>query len=298
MALTATIAGSPIGTLFPQPGRAALHSLRSQAELSRRDSLIDVQPDSIHHTMQTIPGGEELFRRWRGARQGWPDRPRFRRCPWDPACIPLVEAEWPIAKEGTVGTGREKGRIEMRETELTLYQRHRTAARIVIGLLAVIVVLVVFLPSLVAPWSRLNNTEGELDLFSGRMRTTRYFLWIQIAREIDETPVSKALGRDANDQERWVRTHVFQPFRRVSPQYIHGSSPAAINHLARIWDVQKFTPEAREKTARQLLRMLRKPGARAVEPWFEALDELSAGHSPDVPVTAEEIPQDDDFAGG
>jgi hypothetical protein len=180
----------------------------------------------------------------------------------------------------------------MSETELTFYERHHTAVRVVIALLAAAVVVVVFLPSLIAPWSRLNNTEEEMDLYSGRVRTTRYFLWMQIARKIDETPMSKALGDDANPQERWVRTATFQPFRHVSPQYVHSRAPCAIVRLAAIWKKHGFTAEARGKTARQLLRVLRRPNVSAVGRWFDALQEISDGRSPDVPVEAEDIPDD------
>jgi hypothetical protein len=38
--------------------------------------LIDVQPDSIHHTMQAIPGGEELWVRWRNVTDA--DHPTVR----------------------------------------------------------------------------------------------------------------------------------------------------------------------------------------------------------------------------
>jgi hypothetical protein len=136
----------------------------------------------------------------------------------------------------------------------------------------------------------MNNTERELDLFSGRVRTTRYFMWMHVGRHVEQTPVSKALGDDANRQERWVRTATFQPFHRVSPQYIHGRDPVAINHLASIWENHGFTPGARQKTARQLLRLLRGANVSAAKTWLDGLYELSENRCPDQPVTAADIP--------
>jgi hypothetical protein len=136
-------------------------------------------------------------------------------------------------------------------------------------------VVVVFLPGLVAPWSRLNNEEHELDLCCGRVRVTRHFLWVQVGQEMLETPLSQALaGESAGGGPQWVRVNTFQPWVRTSPNYLYHGAVWYANATRIHWDMYKCDPAARAKISRQLLRVLREAGSdSAGSDYLRLLDE-------------------------
>jgi len=173
------------------------------------------------------------------------------------------------------------------------FRRHRrflivSALVVFVGVAAVIV----FAPSYVARWSRLNNEEQELDLNSGQSRFSRYFLYCLISQEIRPTAVSEALAGDAREpgERKWVMVNIFQPGLRVSPHFTYHAAFAEIRALAMLWEVFEYGPGARTKTARQLLRALRQ-GGRASR-YVSYLLEWTESRSWPPPPTADDIPDD------
>lgn len=175
--------------------------------------------------------------------------------------------------------------------------RRRRRLVIGIGVAAVLAAaaVITFMPGLVAPWSRLNNEEEELDLFSGRARFTRYFLYCRIRQDVRGTPLSEALaaGGGPGSGERWVKVNVFQPGVSNSPHFIYHGAFFQIGELARYWETGNFDRKARAKTARQLLRVWRDGGSyHAARPYFEHLVEWIAVRDSDQPATGNDIPND------
>lgn len=155
---------------------------------------------------------------------------------------------------------------------------------------------VTFAPGVVAPpWSRLNNIEQGIDLYSGRIRVTRHFLYLQVSREVCETPLSKALaGTDYRQKGgKWVKANVSQPGASNS---LHIPYPGAFAHtgfLTRLWQTGNFDEGARAKTAAQLLRVWReRRGRGAAEEYCDALLECVVSRDPHRPTSADEIPDD------
>ena len=151
------------------------------------------------------------------------------------------------------------------------------------------------MPGLVAPWSRLNNEEQELDLLSGRARFSRYFLYCQVRRDVHETPLSEALGAGGEPAggERWVKVNVFQPGVSNSPHFYYHGAFFQIGQLGKYWQTGRFDRGARAKTARQLLRVWRDGGSyHAAEPYFEHLLEWIVSRDGDQPTTSQDIPDD------
>jgi hypothetical protein len=183
----------------------------------------------------------------------------------------------------------------MEEGRITWLRIHRRLALIACAVLAGAAVVVIFAPGLIAPWSRLNNEEQELDLLSGRARFTRYFFYCQISQEVRETPLSEALdSSDKNDgKEQWVKVNVFQPGVSNSPHFIYHGAFVQTGQLAKYWETGNFTPSARAKSARQLLKVWRDGGSyHAANPYFENLVELIVERNSDEPITVDEIPDD------
>ena len=181
--------------------------------------------------------------------------------------------------------------------ENSWFGRHR---RFVV-ILAITVILVAagiicFMPGLVAPWSRLNNEEQEIDLYSGRARVRRYFLYYQVRQDLRETPLSQAIASDgpSGTSEQWVKVNIFQPGVRHSPHFIYHGAFAQANQLAILWVLYKCDPKARAKTSRQLLLVWRESGSYLAGDDYlrhlrEALpDEEDGGQV----ISADKIPDD------
>ncbi len=134
-----------------------------------------------------------------------------------------------------------------------------------------------------------------MDLFSGRTRLTRYFLYCQVGREICETPLSEALaeGQDQERGEEWVKVNVSQPGNPDSPYIVYHEVQREMLILAVLWKLGNLDQEARAKTARQQLRVWREGGFdSAVRPYCDHLAELIDARDSDQPITADDIPDD------
>lgn len=178
----------------------------------------------------------------------------------------------------------------------TWLSRHRHLLVVIAcALFAGAAAVVIFAPGLIAPWSRLNNEEQELDLLSGRARFTRYFFYCKISQEVRETPLSEVLDSSHNNNgtERWVKVNVFQPGGSHSPHFIYHGAFAQTRQLANYWEIDNFTPSARAKSARQLLKVWRDGGSyHAADSYFENLVELIIARNSDEPIRADGIPDD------
>lgn len=180
----------------------------------------------------------------------------------------------------------------MTNTETSWFQRHRRL--IGIGIIVVLGVAGFIFIAGLAPWSRLNNEEQELDLYSGRARFTRYFMCCQIKQEIRETPLSEVLGISTpTNEEKWVYVNIFQPGISISPHCIYHGAFFQIDKLGKWWSVGNLDQSAQMKTSRQLLQVWREGGSYfAADHYFNILEEWIIDRNSDQPITAADIPDD------
>lgn len=164
-----------------------------------------------------------------------------------------------------------------------------------IVLFLLVAFVLAFMPWLIAPWSRINNEEHEIDLYTGQARITWYILYFQVGREVKETPLSEAIGANENppQQRQWVKVNIFQPFMRRSPHFRHHGAFGMARHLEAFWEMGDFTPEARAKSARQLLRLWREGGTSADRPYTQYIWDLAEqAERRRKSVRADDIPDD------
>ena len=156
-------------------------------------------------------------------------------------------------------------------------------------LLAIVAFIVFFLPSL-TPWRHLNAMQRDVDLFSGRVRTTRYLLCLQVSQKIAETPVSEALaGQEPLGEEMWVHDW-FEPADKMSES--RGIRSSMI-WLSKQWQRFEFTPDAQVKSATQFLAVWREDGSGGVGVAYnDYLWDMFFEWPVDQPVTADDIPDD------
>lgn len=175
--------------------------------------------------------------------------------------------------------------------------RHR---KLVISLpLAVLVlaaIVILFMPGLVAPWSRLNNEEQEMGLCSGRARFTRYFLYVQVTQNVVETVLSEVLAKDESEncKEQWVKVNISQAGTRNSPHFTYHGAFARANALANLWRFYEFDAGARQRSAHQLLRAMREGGSYYVGGEYLRLLEEVLGPEPKEgqSTSIDKIPED------
>ena len=71
------------------------------------------------------------------------------------------------------------------------------------------------------PWSGINCWQDEIDLNSGRIRYTRYLLWLPVTRSVRDSPLTIALSPDdwTNPGEDWQPVVTLSPGLHHSPHY-------------------------------------------------------------------------------
>jgi hypothetical protein len=132
----------------------------------------------------------------------------------------------------------------------------------VVGAGTVGVLSAIFLLSLLGffPWSTLNCSTIEIDLCSGKMRSTRYILFIPLKTSISDTPLSRALtptDRSAN-QNNWQPVATHSPGVSHSPYYTYHAALGQIRELDLIWEAREVPHELRRTQGLHLLELWEK----------------------------------------
>lgn len=127
-----------------------------------------------------------------------------------------------------------------------------------IGLLLAVVIGVWGLPaSGLMAWSRINCWNYDIDVKSGRIRYTRYLCYVQVADRVEDSALSSILKDQMSvaGPPEWRRVHTFSPGVRHSPHYVYHSAISQIKDIETIWTVDKFTDDAKRRTAADLLKL-------------------------------------------
>jgi hypothetical protein len=134
---------------------------------------------------------------------------------------------------------------------------HRFVFRGLLLLVAVPFVLLIISLFGLFPWSGLNCWQSDIDIRSGRIRQTRYLLWVPVRRFVRDSSLTKAMpSTAATDSSRdWHPVGTISPGLHHSPHYHFHGAFSQIRDLELCWEFGKMTPAAREETARNLLRL-------------------------------------------
>jgi hypothetical protein len=135
---------------------------------------------------------------------------------------------------------------------------------IVLGLLVLLVVsaaLVVVVVPIFMSWTKLNCSDQELDINSGRLRFSRYVLFFRVSQRIEDSPLTKALPADLlrHDAE-WHMVNRFSPGVRHSPHYAFHGGIHQIRTLENTWQMLNLAPHVRQRTASHVLALWKHSG--------------------------------------
>ncbi|AGA29626.1 hypothetical protein [Singulisphaera acidiphila] len=138
----------------------------------------------------------------------------------------------------------------------------RTIVRALFAVVAVPPMLLVFSLFGLFPWSGLNCCQDDIDLTSGRIRFTRYLLWVPVRRIVNDSTLTTALslGDRTGLEPEWHPVVTLSPGLRHSPHYRFHAAIDQIRHLEICWEFGKMTLAARRETASHVLRLWRQSG--------------------------------------
>jgi hypothetical protein len=113
------------------------------------------------------------------------------------------------------------------------------------------------------PWSGINCTTQDVDIHSGRIRYSRYLLFVPIERRVEDSALTKALLPEdtASVRAEWHAAVTFSPGLRHSPHYIFHSAIHQIRELDGAWQMAEFTPAARRASAKRVLQLWQQSGS-------------------------------------
>jgi hypothetical protein len=139
------------------------------------------------------------------------------------------------------------------------------------------ILLVVMSQLGIFPWSPINCTSQEVDIYSGRVRNSRYLLFIPVRRTVEDSALTKALLPEdtASAKAEWHRVMTLSPRMHHSPHYIFHSAIHQVQNLELAWQMASFTSGARRKSAQRVLQLWQQSGRDdGADAYLQAISEL------------------------
>jgi hypothetical protein len=171
--------------------------------------------------------------------------------------------------------------------------RAKTIKKCLIYVSISVLVLIAFIGILPRffPWTPVNCWTYEVDIYTGRIRYTRYFCFIQVKRYIVESAISQALRAEdyiPNGPE-WHAVLTLSPGIHNSPHYVFHSAMNDIKRLEGTWQCGRFTFEARRQSAKRIITLWQesKNDSKAGKYIFD-LEELALENSDKNKTTSEQ----------
>jgi hypothetical protein len=128
-------------------------------------------------------------------------------------------------------------------------------AKGLVGVLLLAALLLAWSSTFLAPVTRLNCLEEEVSISTGRVRTTRYLFFLPVRQTIWDSPMTTVLAAGASSQEseQWRRTRTRNNHPHGGAKHHEfGRAVGQIKILEALWEVGRFTDEARRASALKL----------------------------------------------
>ena len=262
------------GPLKRDPTR--FERLRREPGWSREDT---VPPRAVRRGLpfaeETIAGGARLPR-------------RAKLLPAAPAAcaIPAFRGGGP---GGTCPRYNRHVDLDYQErSKVPLHQR-RNLRRLALLILsaAILVLLVLSFPQVI--YRRID----EIDIRSGRVRSTRYVLFLRTGSSVVETPLSRALPAEPEGTPDWQLVNTFDGWSGVSPHHAYHGAINQTQHVALLWQLVPFDAEAKQMVAANVLKRWQADGGYwGADRYLIAVDEAASEHfiGGQGPVSADQVP--------
>jgi hypothetical protein len=132
------------------------------------------------------------------------------------------------------------------------------------------------------PWSGLNCDTTEIDLYSGRIRSTRYLFWIPVRQTVSESALThELLPTDIHaDQVSWQPVVTLSPGVRHSPHYYYHGAIAQIREVQIRWELRADPKASRRAAAIELLRIWRSAGCSEGRRFIDEKFDIESAFTP------------------
>lgn len=103
----------------------------------------------------------------------------------------------------------------------------------------------------------------EVDICSGQLRRSTYFLHIRVSRSTEASALSKAFAMTGHGsgQPDWRMVNTFEGTRRISPHYSFHGAIAQMRRIEMLWQIVPFTVEAQQQVAAKVLALWQAGGS-------------------------------------
>lgn len=158
---------------------------------------------------------------------------------------------------------------------------------LVVGVLVLVALLVLSFPG------AFYRRHEEIDIRSGRVRLTSFVLFWKTKQQVVESPLSQVIPSTTADAPDWHFANTFEGWSRVSPHYAYHSAIAQTRHLAQLWQMVPFSPEAKHQVATNVLKLWQADGGYwSAERYIFAVDDAAFQHQEQSkdPVSAVQLP--------
>jgi hypothetical protein len=104
-------------------------------------------------------------------------------------------------------------------------------------------------------WPELGSDFHDVDINTGRTRQIRYLLYCKTSKKIEDSVLTRTIGRFPNDlQPNWQLVNTLPIIgRRYSPHYAYHGAISQIRQVELIWQLCSFSDEAKKHMARTIL---------------------------------------------
>ncbi|MBI5817715.1 MAG: hypothetical protein HZA88_01920 [Verrucomicrobia bacterium] len=168
----------------------------------------------------------------------------------------------------------------------------RVSRLILIGLVLSFLA-VVAVPPLDLPWCNgFYGRSTDIDIVTGRLRYSRYVLWIPVRQTVENSVLTKALPpeevKSAKPEWHIAKT---EPHWFCFVDHMFGGAPAVIQQLKTIWELGSFTPAAKSTTVKTILQLWQRDHSyRSSSRYVDALGELALARQNKSPIDVAGLP--------
>ena len=129
----------------------------------------------------------------------------------------------------------------------------RTISRIAIAI--VVLGAAVLIVPMFIPWTPINCAYQDVDIRTGKTRSSWYLAFCKVYERVDESALSRALPREMVEgvKPQWERVNTMSPGLGHSPHHRFHGAISQIRSLELLWQVAELDESTKQKIASHVL---------------------------------------------
>ena len=144
-------------------------------------------------------------------------------------------------------------------------RRSRPSRRTLAGAALLLVLTVALGPPLFVPyldpWNEVNCVHHDINIVTGKQRTTRMFWYLPVSEKIEGTPLSRALAEtEPAPSDAWRRAWTDCHSQGHSPHYAYHSALHQVKVFDQLSRELEYGPARRARLARAIVHTWQRDG--------------------------------------